>query len=458
MACNFIPCDREQSYLMPPSLRDWLGEDHLAWCVLNAVGVMDLFAFEAKYRADGWGAAAFPPSMMVPLLLYAYCVGERSSREIERACETDVAFRVVAANRKPDHSTIARFRRNNLEELEGLFTQILAICVDAGLVKVRVVAIDGTKMEANAALAANRTHEGLTKEIEEDVKRMLAEAEATDAEEDRLYGEKRGDELPEELRTEKGRIERLRECKERLEREAAERAAEQQRKIDERAAKEEATGKKLRGRKPKEPDPTPEAKAKANVTDPESRIMKTRKGYVQGYNAQAAVTEEQIIVAAEVTQEANDVKQLHSTIRKTAENLQSTGVEEKVGTALADAGYWSEANVEEADTNGPDLLIATTKDWKQRKAAREHPPPQGRIPKDISVRERMERKLMTKRGRATYKKRSRTVEPVFGQIKDARGCDRFLLRGLKGVSGEWKLLCGTHNLLKLWRSGRASWN
>jgi transposase len=458
VAHNFIPCDREQSYLMPPSLRDWLGEDHLAWCVLNAVSVMDLSAFEGKYRPDGWGAAAFPPSMMVPLLLYAYCVGERSSREIERACETDVAFRVVAANRKPDHSTIARFRKKNLKELEGLFTQILTLCVEAGLVKVRVVAIDGTKMEANAALAANRTHEGLAKEIEKDVKRMLAEAEATDAEEDRLYGEKRGDELPEELRTEKGRIERLRECKDRLEREAAERAAEQQRKIDERAAKEEASGKKLPGRKPKEPDPTPEAKAKANVTDPESRIMKTRKGYVQGYNAQAAVTEEQIIVAAEVTQEANDKKQLHPMIEKTAENIEAAGVEEKIGAALADAGYWSEANVQEAEADGPELLIATTKDWKQRKAAREHPPPRGRIPKNLSCRDRMERKLMTKRGRATYRKRSRTVEPVFGQIKDARGCGRFLLRGLDGVSGEWKLLCGTHNLLKLWRSGRASWN
>ena len=465
VAYNFILCDREQSYLMPLSLRDWLGEDHLAWCVLNAVGVMDLSAFEEKYRADGWGAAAFPPSMMVPLLLYAYCAGIRSSRKIERACETDVAFRVVAANRQPDHSTIARFRRENLKEIEGLFTQILAICVDAGLVKVSVVAIDGTKMEANASLAANRTHEGLTTEIEKEVKRILAEAEATDAEEDRLHGEKRGDELPEELRTEKSRIERLRECKERLEREAAERAAEQQKKIDERAAKEEETGKKLPGRKPKEPDPTSPEKAKANVTDPESRIMKTRKGYVQGYNAQAAVTEEQIIVAAEVTQEANDVKQLRSMIEKTAGNIEAVGVEEKVGTALADAGYWSAANVNEADPEGPDLLIATTKDWKQRKAARERPPPRGRIPNDLSCRERMERKLLTKRGRALYKKRSRTVEPVFGQVKDARGCSRFLLRGREGASGEWKLLCGTHNLLKLWRhvcrqagSGRANWN
>ena len=458
MAYNFIPCDREQSFLMPPSLKDWLGEEHLAWFVLDAVSQMDLSAFNAKYRRDGWGAAAFPPDMMVPLLLYAYCVGERSSRAIERRCEIDVAFRVVAANRKPDHATIARFRRKNLKELEGLFTEILRLCAEAGLVKVGVVAIDGTKMEANAALAANRTHSGLEKEIEREVKKMLSEAEATDAEEDRLYGEARGDELPEELRTQKSRIERLRECKARLEREAAERAAEQERKIAERAAKEAATGKKLRGRKPKEPDPTPEEKAKANVTDPESRIMKTQKGYVQGYNAQAAVTEEQIVVAAEVTQEANDVKQLHPMIEKTEENTAAVGVEEKVGTALADAGYFSEANVKATHPEGGELLIATKKDHKQRKAARERPPPRGRIPKGISVRERMERKLMTKRGRAMYKKRSRTVEPVFGQIKDARGCGRFLLRGLGGASGEWKLLCGTHNLLKLWRSGRASWN
>ena len=458
MAYNFIPCDRDQVFLMPPSLHDWVGEDHLAWFVVDAVSEMDLSAFYAKYRSDGWGAAAFTPDMMVSLLLYAYCVGERSSRKIEKLCETDVAFKIVAANRKPDHATIARFRRNNLEELEELFMQILRLCGEAGLVKVGVVAIDGTKVKANAALAANRTHEAIEKEIKREVTKMLTEAETVDREEDGRYGKKRGDELPEELRVRKTRVARLRECKARLEREAQERAASQQKKIDERAAKEEAAGKKLRGRKPKEPDPTPSEKAKANVSEPESRIMKTRKGYVQGYNAQAAVTEEQIIVAAEVTQEANDVKQLHSTIEKTAENLQGAGVEERVGTALADAGYWSEANVQEAEADGPELLIATTKDWKQRKAARERPPPRGRIPKDLSCRERMERKLMTRRGRALYKKRSRTVEPVFGQIKDARGVGRFLLRGLKGASGEWKLLCGTHNLLKLWRSGKAHWN
>jgi transposase len=454
MPLNFIPCDRNQVYLMPPSLEDWLSKDHLAWFVLDAVAQMDLGPFYAKRRADGWGRAAYPPSMMVPLLLYAYCLGERSSRNIERLCETDVAFRIVAANHVPDHATIARFRRGHLKELEALFVEILRLCAEAGLVKLGKVSIDGTKMKASAALAANRTHEGLAKEI----KKILAEAEAVDREEDRRYGKKRGDELPEDMRNQKTRVARLKECKERLEKEAEERAAQKQKKIDERAAKEEATGKKLRGRKPKEPDPTPSSKAKANVTDPESRIMKTRKGYVQGYNAQAAVTENQIITAAEVTQQENDKKQLHPMLDKTEENAAAAGVEEKVGAALADAGYWSESNAEVAGPDGPELLIATTKDHKQRKAAREAPPPRGRIPKDLSCRERMERKLLTKRGRALYKLRGRTVEPVFGQIKDARGCDGFLLRGLDGVSGEWKLLCGTHNLLKLWRSRKACWN
>jgi len=458
VACNFIPCDREQSYLMPPSLRDWLPEDHLAWFVLDAVAQMDLSAFEAKYRADGWGGAAFPPSMMVPLLLYAYCTGVRSSRKIERLCETDVAFRVVAGNRKPDHATIARFRRGNLKELEGLFVQILRLCAEAGLVKVGVVAIDGTKLAASAALAANRTHDGLVKELEKEAKRMLAEAESVDAEEDKRHGGKRGDEMPEDMRVQKTRLQRLRECKERLEREAAERAAEQQRKLDERAAKEAETGLKLRGRKPAAPDATPEPEAKENVTDPESRIMKTAKGYVQGMNAQAAVTAEQIVVAAEVTEQANDKRQLAPMVEKAAENLSAAGVEEHVGAALADAGYYSEGAVEETTAKGVEVLSATTKDWKRRKALRDSPPPRGRIPKRLTPRERMERKLLTKRGRTLYRLRSQTVEPVFGQIKGARGIDRFLLRGLDGARGEWKLACGTHNLLKLWRSGRAAWN
>jgi transposase len=458
VAFNFIPCDRDQSFLMPPSLRDWLPPDHLVWFVIDAVAQMELSAFRAKYRADGWGASAFAPDMMVALLLYAYCTGQRSSRKIEKLCETDVAFRIVTGNTKPDHATIARFRRNNLKELEGLFVQILRLCAEAGLVKVGVVALDGTKIAANAALAANRTHEGLEKEIAREVAKMLAEAESTDAEEDRRHGPRRGDEMPEELRTRDGRIARLRECKERLEREAAERAAEQQRKIDERAAKEAETGEKLRGRKPKEPDPEPPPEAKANVTDPETRIMKTADGYVQGINAQAAATEEQIIVAAEVTQDANDKRQMVPMMEKTAENLEAAGVEEKVGAALTDAGYYSAEAVAATSAAGVEVLCATTKDYKQRKALSDAPPPRGRIPDDLTPMERMDRKLVTKRGRALYRLRSQTIEPVFGQIKGVRGIDRFLLRGLDAASGEWKLACGTHNLLKLWRSGRAAWN
>jgi hypothetical protein len=225
--------------------------------------------------------------------------------------------------------------------------------------------------------------------------------------------------------------------------------------LTERAAKEAESGEKLRGRKPKEPDGKKDEEAKANVTDPDSRVMKTRSGYVQGYNAQAAVTEGQVILAAEVTQEANDAHQLHPMLKKVEENLAAAGVEEKPAVALADAGYCNEANVTAMKPDGPELLAATTKDWKQRKAMRERPPPRGRIPRGLGWRERMERKLLTRRGRALYRKRGMTVEPVFGQVKDVRGFDGFLLRGMDGAAGEWKLICSTHNLLKLWRSGLA---
>jgi len=455
MAYNLIECNRKQVYLMPPSLDDWLPEGDLAWFILEAVGQMDLKPFYARYRSDGWGRAAFAPEMMVSLLLYSYCVGERSSRQIERLCERDVAFRVIAANHTPDHATIARFRQRNAKALERLFIETLRLCAEAGLVKAGLVALDGTKIKANAALSANRTH----RHLEEEVRKMLAEGEAKDVEEDALYGkDKRGDELPEELRDRKSRLKRLKACKKRLERESAEQAAEQRRKIEQRDSEEQATGKKRRGRKPKEPQSAPEETAKANVTDPESRIMKTRQGYVQGYNAQAVVTEDQVIVAAEVTQESNDVKQLQPMLEQTEANLTAVEVEEQVQAVLADAGYWSETNIQQADPEGPELFIATTKDWKQRKAMRERGSPRGRIPKDLSLRDRMERKLLTKRGRCLYGKRSQTVEPVFGQVKATRGCEMFVRRGLKAVGGEWKLICATHNLLKLFRSGRAICN
>jgi transposase len=451
MAYNLIECNREQMFLMPISLRDWLPEGHLAWFVLDAVETIDLSKFYLKYRSDGWGRAAYDPRMMVSLLLYAYCLGVRSSRQIERVCEVDVAFRVIAGNLKPDYSTVCRFRSENERELGMLFTEVLRLCAEAGLVKAGVVALDGTKMKANASLSANRTQE----HIEEEVRKMLAEARQKDEEEDRLFGKgSRGDEIPEGLKDRRSRLERLKECQERLVREKEEKVQHQTERMDKRRSEEAAVGHRKRGRKPKEPEQILEeaAKAKANVTEPDSRIMKTRKGYIQGYNGQAVVDTGQIVLAADVTQQPNDVRQLHPMTEQAQQELKAAGVKKKIKRQLADAGYWSEGNMIQSSPTDPEFLIATTKDWKQRQAMRERGAPRGRIPKDLSSRDRMERKLLTKRGKSLYKLRGQTVEPVFGQIK-TRGCDTFMRRGIEAVRSEWRLICATHNLLKLFRSG-----
>ncbi len=455
MVYNLLPYDREQGYLMPPSLREWLPEEDLSWFIMDAVGQMELKEFYAAYRSDGWGAAAYDPEMMVAVLLYAYCQGLRSSRRIARALERDVGFRVVAANQQPDFRTICRFRREHEEALEKLFVEVLRLCHEAGLVKLGVVALDGTKVAANAALDANRSHEA----IAEEVRRMLAEAKAVDAEEDARYGtDRRGDELPEGLGRRADRLKRLKEAKERLEREAEAVAKAAQEHLEQRQAEEEATGKKKRGRKPKAVEPIPAEESKANTTDPESRIMKTRQGYVQGYNVQAVVSEDQIIVAVGVTQEANDVQQLEPMLHTLERTLEAAGIEERPKVGLADAGYWSEANIKACSCpEMPELLIATTKDWKQRKLLREKGCPRGRIPKGLSPRDRMERKLLTKRGRSLYKMRGVLVEPVFGQVKEGQGFRRLMRRGLAAASSEAVLIGTTHNLLKLWRSGQAPW-
>ena len=454
MAYNFLPCDRNQAYLLPPSLTDWLPEGHLAWFVLDAIKQIDLQSFYKRYRPDGIGNSAFDPSMMVGLLMYAYCTGERSSRRIERFCQTDVAYKVITANQSPDHSTVSRFRQANESNLKNLFLEVLRLCSEAGLIKLGKVALDGTKIKANASLASNRTLEHLEREVE----KMLAEAEAKDAEEDELYGkDKRGDELPEDLRDRKSRLERLKACKERLEQEKAEARQAQQNKVNQREEKEKQTGKKPRGRKPKSPDDVENKNAKANVTDPESRIMKTRKGYEQAYNAQAVVTEDQIIVAEDVTQQENDRKQLHPMIEQTESNRQQVEIEEEIGVALADAGYCSEDNFTKAPAGDVELVVATQKDWKQRKALQDEPQIEGPPPEELSATDLMERKLRTERGRELYKLRGQTVEPVFGQIKDARGIDKFMRRGFEACRSEWSLICATHNILKLWRSGKACW-
>jgi transposase len=441
---------------MPPSLREWLAEGDLAWFIMDAVEQMDLNEFYTAYRNDGWGAAAYDPEMMVGVLLYAYCQGIRSSRKIDRALERDVGFRVVAANQQPDFRTICRFRSEHEKALERLFVQVLRLCREAGLAKLGMVALDGAKLAANAALDANRTH----KAIEEEVSRMLAEAKKVDAEEDAMFGpERRGDELPEGLGRRAERLKRLQEAKSRLEREAEMAARAVQEHLKQRQAEEAASGKKKRGRKPKVVESAPMVGAKANITDPDSRIMKARQGYVQGYNAQAIVSQDQIIVATGVTQEANDVKQLKPMLETLERTLKAAGIEDRPRAALADAGYWSEPNVATyARPEGPELLIATTKDWKQRKASRERGCPRGRIPKDLSPRERMERKLLTRKGRLMYRLRGITVEPVLGQVKEGQGCRRFMRRGLGAAQSEWSLMGTTHNLLKLWRSGQASWS
>ena len=455
MGYNLLPYDREQAYLMPPSLRNWLGEGHLAWFILDALEQMELSEFYAAYRNDRWGAAAYDPTMMVGVLLYAYCQGLRSSRKIARALGEDVGFRVIAANQQPDFRTLCRFRAEHAEALEQLFVQVLRLCREAGLVKLGVVALDGTKVAANAALAANRSYGT----IEDEVRRILAEATAVDAEEDAHLGpDRRGDELPEGLGRQADRVRRLQEAKARIEREAVEAAQAAQEHLVQRQAKEVATGRKTRGRKPRVVAPAPAEEAKANVTDPDSRVMKTRQGYVQGYNVQAVVSEDQIIVAVGVTQEANDVWQLTPMLQTLRRTLEAAGIAERPRVVLADAGYWSEANMKACASQGmPEVVLATTKDWKQRKAARERGCPRGRIPQDLGLRERMERKLLTKRGRRLYRLRGVLVEPVFGQEKDGQNFRRFMRRGLAPAGGEATLVATTHNLLKLWRSGQAPW-
>jgi transposase len=304
---NFIDCDREQELLLPPSLREWLPDDHLAWLVLDAVDEIDLSAFYAAYREDGWGRAAFDPLMMVALLLYAYAVGERSSRGIERRCREDVAFRVITANRIPDHATIARFRARHEQALAATFTQVLALCARAGLVSVGVVALDGSLLSGNASPQATRSYASIRAEVE----LMLGEAAQADAAEDERLGDARGDELPAELADARSRRERLRRCKEQLERAQADEEAAYQANLAWRAGWEAEHGRRLAGRKPTRPDPAALAERKINTTDPDTRLMKRAGGKsVQGYNAQVVASPGQVIVAAQVTQSHNDADQL----------------------------------------------------------------------------------------------------------------------------------------------------
>jgi hypothetical protein len=363
--------------------------------------------------------------------------------------ENDVNFRFLSGNQQPDFRTLSDFRKKFISLFENLFVHVLELCIEAGLTRVGRVALDGTKIEANAALKQNRTREGLEKEIQT----ILGNVAKTDREEDQEFGpEKRGDELPENLRDPSERLVRLRKAQKLLEvREEAQRKK-QQEKIDTREAEEKKTGKKPRGRKPKPPEEAVDKEKKANVTDSDSRIQKKRNGaYIQGYNAQAAVdTESQIIAGQFVTQAENDLRQLKPMLEII--QAQSGKTPEEV---LADAGYSTEENLalESVET---EFFIPDQKGWKRRKELKDQGAPKARIPKHITQKDRMARKLRTKRGQEAYKHRGKSIEPVFGQIKerDIQGFNRFRLRGIQKVLGEWSLVCTGHNLRKLFRSNR----
>jgi len=437
--------DPSQSFLLPPSPLDWLPEDHLAYFVLDVLSELDLRPIRRWYEAEARGQPPYNPRMMVALLLYAYCVGVPSSRKIEAATHQDVAFRVVAGGCHPDHTRISEFRRIHSVSLEDLFVQVLNLCVKAGLVKLGHVAIDGTKIKANASKHKAMSYERIKdkeKELRAKVKELLQAAEDADAEEDAKYGkDKRGDELPEELRKAKSRLEAIRRAKQALEEEAREQAeAEDEQKAPAAPGEAELPEHQIPTRKDGKPTP----KAQRNFTDSESRIQKAGSDYVQGFNAQIAVDDRaQVIVAQAVTNQPPDVEHLLPMLDQIHSNLGA--VPEAIS---ADAGYYSETNVQGALERGCDPHIAPKRTKHRPLPVTVHGP----LPRNMTLKQEMARKLATKAGHALYARRKTTAEPPFGQIKEARGFRRFLRRGLEKVRTEWSLICTTHNLLKLFRA------
>ncbi len=370
MAEHFREPERLQKALLPADMMEWLPQDDIVHLIVEAVAMMDLSKFEAGYKLGGAGKAPFAPQMLLALLIYAYSQGVRSSRAIERLCHRDAGYRFIVGDAIPDHTVIARFRQRHAAEMKEVFLGVLRLCREAGLVKLGLVALDGTKVQGNASLEANRT----IASIEAEIAQILAEAEATDAREDSQTAAQQGATLPKSLAGRADRLARLRTCKGKLERQAEAAAARQQARIDAREAEEQATGKRRRGRKPKAADPSVDPDTNACVTDPDSGIMKTRRGWLQGYNGQIVVTTGQIIIAAEVTTDANDVQQLHPMLAQAQANVVAVteeGQQDEItlGAAVADAGYWSEANVA-GETEDCELIIATQKDHKQRAARR----------------------------------------------------------------------------------------
>jgi transposase len=449
---RFRPYNPEQLLLLPQNMKEWLPESDLVYFIMDVVRSLDLSPLYQSYDNARGGQPPYSPTMMVSLLIYAYCIGVYSSRKIEQATYHAITFRVLSSDQHPDHDTIAEFRRRHLKALAELFITVLALCQKAGLVKLGHVSFDGSKVRANASRHKAMSYRHMEKkaaELKEEVDRLLYQAESVDAEEDALYGKgTREDELPKELRFKESRLRKIEEAKRALEEEAR---LEGRGKRAEYEAKKEAWDKKSgrRGRAPKEPSEKPDPKKQRNFTDPESRIMPAdgKHNFIQGYNCQAAVDEKaQIIVASRVTQDTNEKQQLKPVLEKLEENTNG----EKPKVVSTDSGYFSESNCTLLESREIDGYIAT---GKQKHGETVLPPPRGRIPYQATIKERMSRKLRTKRGRSTYAKRKHIVEPVFGQIKQVRGFRQFSLRGLVKCQYEWDLVCLTHNLLKLFRSG-----
>lgn len=467
----------EQALLLPPSLEDWLPEGHLARFLSEVIGELDLRSIYQSYEEkDGRGQAAYLPLMMLKVLFYGYCIGLASSRKIEKATYENVAFRYLSANQHPDHDTLAEFRRRHLTAMAALFVQVLRLCQQAGLVKLGHVALDGTKIRANASRYRNRSYERLSaqeKELAEQVERMLAEAERVDRAEDQQQGRGRlGDELPPELAQREARLRKIREAKAELERQARQHAEEKKAKIErrlrQRQQKAVETGRPMRGKLPALPDPAtalPKPQAAVNLTDSDSRVMREggSSGFAQAFNAQAAVDgHRQIIVAADVTSQQGDRAQLVPMLEQVERN---TGAKpEKVS---ADTGYYSPEQVWSPDIAGIDLYVKPDggpRKYRPSPAVANDPgapPPRkqkwrlrcGYDSNGVPRIDPLRTKLASAQGQAIYKKRREIVEPVFGQIKQCRRLRQFLLRGLDKARAEWKLICLTHNLLKLHRAG-----
>ncbi len=422
---------------MPVDMRDWLSEDDLVFVVLDAVATLDLGGFRRSYRSDGHGRAAYDPDMMVALLLYGYCQGERSSRVIEQRCVRDVAYRVIVGGLRPDHATIARFRARHEKALGELFSQVLRVLAAEGMVSLGRLSLDGTKLAGNAAHAVNRTLP--------QIERLLAEAAETDAAEDAELGDKAQPATPQALARRAERRQRLARARDRL-------AAEDRARRDAQRAKVEAweaaaAAGTRRGQRPADEPRANRAgtEPRANLTDPDVRVMRNKKGYVSGYNGQLVVTEAQVIVGAMLSQHPVDRTLLHPLLDTCCQQLTEAGIRPRLRTVLADAGYASEDNFIRGEQHKLRLLVPLRKDPNLHPTQR----PRQRATTTLPATVRAGRRMRHHRGKADYRVRGQTVEPVFGQIKSCQRLSMMSRRGIAACNSEWLLVAAAHNLRKL---------